>query len=94
VVVNVARAQIVDGKALEERLTSGRLGGAVLDVFDREPLDAASPLWSMRNVVVTPHSSGFRATHWDDVISLFAGELRRFRHGEPLTQLVDSSVGY
>src|SRR4051812_31644258 len=58
ILVNVARAAIVDQQALMQGLESGRLGGAMLDVFEREPLDPRSPLWSMRNVVITPHSSG------------------------------------
>jgi phosphoglycerate dehydrogenase-like enzyme len=88
IVVNVARAQIVDG------LGSGRLGGAVLDVFEREPLDAESPLWSMPNVVLTPHSSGFRASHWDDLVDLFSENLRRFERGDALLNQVDARVGY
>ena len=94
VLVNVARAQIVDEAALCRALTSGKLGGAVLDVFEREPLDAASPLWSLPNVVITPHSSGFRVSHWDDVIDLFGDNLRRYQRGEPLLNLVDASAGY
>jgi phosphoglycerate dehydrogenase-like enzyme len=66
----------------------------VLDVFEREPLDAASPLWGIPNVIITPHSSGFRAAHWDDVIALFIDNLRRFRSGEPLRNPVDCAVGY
>ena len=94
VVVNVARGQIIDEAALCDALTDGRLGGAVLDVFDREPLDSASPLWALPNVVITPHSSGFRASHWDDVLDLFTDNLRRFQHGEPLHNLVDPEAGY
>jgi phosphoglycerate dehydrogenase-like enzyme len=94
VLVNVARAAIVDQQALIANLKSGRLGGAVLDVFEREPLDASSPFWSMRNVVVTPHSSGFRSTHWRDVIALFADNLERYRSNQPLRQLVDAAAGY
>lgn len=94
VVVNIARAAIVDQKALMDGLESGRIGGAVLDVFEREPLDAASPFWSMRNVIVTPHSSGFRATHWDDVTALFIENLERYRAGKTLLHPVDAAAGY
>jgi phosphoglycerate dehydrogenase-like enzyme len=94
VIVNVARGQVVDETTMIGALRDGRLGGAVLDVFDREPLDAASPLWDMPNVVITPHSSGFRASHWDDVVELFADNLQRFRRGEGLRNPVDTSAGY
>ena len=92
--MNVGRAQIVDTEAMIRALESGQLGGAVLDVFDREPLEASSPLWSMPNVVITPHSAGFRAAHWDDVVDLFAENLRQFQRGEPLRNVVDPAAGY
>jgi len=94
VLVNVARGQVVDELAMIDALRSGALGGAVLDVFEREPLPADSPLWDLPNVVITPHSSGFRAAHWDDVIELFAENLERFRRGDTLANLVDPSAGY
>jgi phosphoglycerate dehydrogenase-like enzyme len=94
ILINVARAQIVDDTAMREALSSGQLGGAVLDVFEREPLDAESPLWSMPNVVITPHSSGFRESHWTEVVDLFTDNLRRFRQGEPLRNVVDTAAGY
>jgi phosphoglycerate dehydrogenase-like enzyme len=94
VLVNVARAQIVDGPALETALRSGRLGGAVLDVFEQEPLPESSALWDLPNVVITPHSSGFRAGHWDAVTALFSENLRRYRRGEPLLNRVDTAAGY
>lgn len=94
ILVNVARAPIVDNAAMRAALASGQLGGAVLDVFEREPLEADDPLWSTPNVIVTPHSSGFRASHWDEVTSLFASNLRNFLAGEPLRNIVDHAAGY
>jgi phosphoglycerate dehydrogenase-like enzyme len=94
ILVNVGRAQIVDTAAMIDALESGRLGGAVLDVFDKEPLDPSSPLWSMPNVIITPHSAGFRANHWEDVADLFADNVRRFQLGRPLLNVVDLVAGY
>ena len=92
--VNVARAGIVDDAAMRAALVSGQLGGAVLDVFEREPLDSTDALWAMKNVVLTPHSSGFRASHWDDVRDLFAENVRRFLQGQELLHQVDLVAGY
>jgi len=94
ILVNVARGRIVDEREMIAALEEKRLGGAVLDVFDREPLDSASPLWSLPNVVITPHCSVVRPDHWDAVIELFSDNLLRFRHGEPLLNLVDCDAGY
>jgi len=94
IVVNVARAKIVDQDALRAALESGQLGGAVLDVFEREPLDAQSAEWSLPNTVITPHSSGIRDTHWRDVIELFSTNLKRFQRGQRLLNVVDPTAGY
>jgi phosphoglycerate dehydrogenase-like enzyme len=94
ILVNIARSQIVNQTAMIEALESGQLGGAVLDVFDQEPLAAESPLWSHPHVIISPHSSGFRASHWEEVIDLFSDNLRRFQQGEPLLNLVDCAAGY
>jgi len=51
-------------------------------------------LWDFPNVVITPHSSGFRASHWDDVTALFAENLRRYISGQPLKNVVDAAAGY
>jgi phosphoglycerate dehydrogenase-like enzyme len=94
IVINIARGQLIDEAALAEALESGRLGGAALDVFTAEPLPPDSPFWSMPNVVVTPHNSGFRAGHFDAVIDLFAENLARFERGVDLLNVVDLQAGY
>jgi phosphoglycerate dehydrogenase-like enzyme len=92
--VNVSRGKLVDEGALASALVDGRVGGAALDVFEHEPLDRGSPLWSMPNVLITPHTSGFRRDHWDAATELFAQNLRRFERGEPLLNVVDKAAGY
>lgn len=94
VLVNVGRARIVDTDALVEALRSGHLAGAGLDVFDREPLPEDHPLWTTPNVIVTPHTSGFRRGHWDEVIDLFSENIRRFERGDELQFRVDPALGY
>lgn len=93
-IVNVARGKIIDQAAMIAALESGQLGGAVLDVFDHEPLDSSSPLWTLPNVVITPHTASLRPDHWDDVIDLFSENLRRFARGEGLLNTVDLKAGY
>jgi phosphoglycerate dehydrogenase-like enzyme len=94
IIINVARGRIIDEPALVAGLENGSLGGAVLDVFEREPLDPASPLWSLPNVIISPHSAGVRPDHWDDVIDLFSENLSRFKRGEPLLNMVNCDAGY
>lgn len=93
-VINVGRAKIIDTGALMNALQSGHLGGASLDVFPQEPLPSDHRLWKMPNVILTPHTSGFRQGHWDEVIDLFADNLDRFRRGEPLRFRVEPELGY
>jgi D-2-hydroxyacid dehydrogenase (NADP+) len=94
IIINVARGKIVDEAALIAAIQTGHLGGAVLDVFEREPLDRASPLWSLPNVIISPHSAGVRPDHWEEVIDLFSENLRRFQRGEPLLNMVNCDAGY
>jgi phosphoglycerate dehydrogenase-like enzyme len=94
IVINVARGRIIDETALIAALQAGHLGGAVLDVFEHEPLDPQSPLWALPNVIISPHVSGVRPDHWDDVIDLFSENLKRFERGEPLLNVVDPQAGY
>jgi phosphoglycerate dehydrogenase-like enzyme len=96
--VNVSRGALVDETALVEALTAPaatrRLSGAALDVFEHEPLPPDSPLWSLPNVLITPHIAGFRPDHWEAVTSLFADNLRRFDAGQELLNVVDKREGY
>jgi len=94
VIVNVGRAKIVDTEALMAALPSGHLGGASLDVYPQEPLPPEHPLWTCPNVILTPHTSGFRQGHWDEVVDLFAGNLERFERGEDLRFRVEPALGY
>jgi phosphoglycerate dehydrogenase-like enzyme len=92
--VNVSRGHLIDEAALIEVLAAGRIGGAALDVFQDEPLPSDSPFWSLPNVLITPHTSGFRIDHWDAAIAIFADNLRRFEAGQPLVNVVDKEAGY
>jgi phosphoglycerate dehydrogenase-like enzyme len=92
--VNLGRGAIVDEAALVDALRSGRLAGAALDVFEEEPLPAASPLWALSEVLVTPHTSGLGPRYWERVVAQFTDNLRRYVAGEPLVNLVDKRAGY
>jgi phosphoglycerate dehydrogenase-like enzyme len=92
--VNIARGKLVDDDALVDALRAGRLGGAALDVFTHEPLDASSPYWDLPHVIVTPHTSGALEDYWTPLVDLFADNLRRFEAGRPLLNVVDKAAGY
>ena len=70
------------------------LGGASLDVFPQEPLPAEHPLWSTPNVILTPHTSGFRPGHWDEVVDVFADNLTRWRSGRDVRFRIQPELGY
>lgn len=94
VLVNIGRGALVDQDAMIAALESGALGGAVLDVTDPEPLPTGHPLWRTRNVILTPHVSGQSPTMLDNVMCIFAENLRRYAVGEPLMNLVQRGLGY
>jgi phosphoglycerate dehydrogenase-like enzyme len=85
---NVARGAVVDEPALIERLRSGQLGGAYLDVFAQEPLPPASPLWDMENVIVTPHNSTVSSGKNRRETEVFLENLGRWARGEALLNVV------
>lgn len=94
VVVNVARGQVLDEAALTDALVSGHLGGAALDVFEVEPLPAASPLWDLENVLVSPHSASTLPQENEALVDLFVDNLRRFQSGAELRNRYDATKGY
>ena len=95
IVINIARGALIDESALIDRLRDGRLRGAVLDVFQEEPLASDSPLWQLRNVLVTPHVSPVSpGRFWMRELDLFIDNWQRFVRGEPLRNVVDKRAGY
>ena len=95
IVVNVSRGTMLDEEALRAALEAGRLRGAVLDVFTREPLAPESALWQLRQVVVTPHVSGVSPRRlWDRLAALFLGNWQAYLERRPLRNLVDKAIGY
>jgi phosphoglycerate dehydrogenase-like enzyme len=93
-VINIARGAIIDEAALTEALRTGRIAGAVLDVFVQEPLPPDSPLWDLPNVYVSPHTSPWTTGLRRRQLELFLANLERFVRGEALTGVVDQQRGY
>jgi phosphoglycerate dehydrogenase-like enzyme len=92
--LNVGRGSTVDEAALIAALQNGRLAGAALDVFEEEPLPADSPLWALPNVIVSPHICG-DFDGWERAsVEIFVDNLARFVRGEPLRNLVDTTLGF
>ena len=92
--INVGRGPQVDQLALVEALRTRQIAGAALDVFDREPLPADSPLWNLDNLLITPHTAGLTDKLWQRHYELFSENLRRYIAGEPLLYVVDKHKGY
>jgi phosphoglycerate dehydrogenase-like enzyme len=91
---NVGRGQSVVQDALVAALRSGRLAGAGLDVTDPEPLPADNPLWTVPNVIITPHVSA-RSDLGDAArYALVRENLRRYVNGEKMLSVVDTRKGY
>ncbi|MCY4607149.1 MAG: D-2-hydroxyacid dehydrogenase [bacterium] len=93
--INIGRAATVDYDAVVELLVSGHLSGAILDVFDPEPLQADSPLWTTPNLMVMPHiSADDGETYVETTLSIFFDNMRRFMAGEGLRNIVRPELGY
>jgi phosphoglycerate dehydrogenase-like enzyme len=92
--VNVGRGGVVDEPALVDALRDRRIAGAVLDVFATEPLPADSPLWTLPNVLVSPHAAALSDRENERITELFADNLRRYLDGRPLRKVVEPGVYY
>lgn len=92
--INVARGQVVDEQALIERLQSGHITAAGVDVTEVEPLPQSSPLWNLPNVLITPHVGAQAACRVDDTTRMICANLKRYLANEPLFNLVDKRLGF
>ncbi|SFN92617.1 Phosphoglycerate dehydrogenase [Bradyrhizobium sp. Rc3b] len=92
--INIARGCVVVESELIRALQAGRLAGAMLDVFEREPLPQDSPLWDMPNVIVTPHISGIVMDYVERAFEIVAENIERYLKGLPLKNLIDLRRGY
>jgi phosphoglycerate dehydrogenase-like enzyme len=92
--INVGRGAQVNEPALAEALRTCRIAGAALDVFEREPLPADSPLWSLDNLLITPHTAGLTEKLWHRHYELFSANLRRYLTHQALQFVIDKHKGY
>lgn len=93
--IGISRGGIINQPALVEALQARRIAGAALDIFDREPLPADSPLWDLENLLITPHSAGGTQYEIENICSIFVENLAKFIAGDfPLRNQVDKSRGW
>ena len=93
-IINIARGPIIDEAALIRALKEGWIAAAALDVFEREPLPPESELWTLDNVLLTPHISGSSPRYMERAVAIFCDNLRQFIQEQPLRNLVDLNKGY
>lgn len=91
---NVGRGITTDEAALTAALREGSIAGALLDVFETEPLPPDSPLWTMDNVILTAHYAGLHPAYDDLALEIAFENLKRYVRGEPLVNVVDKAAGY
>lgn len=91
-IINVGRGALIDDNALIDLLRKKRIGGAILDVFNEEPLPKDHPYWTLENCLVTPHIGGPSLP--SEICDCFMENFKRFQNGEPLLGLIDRSRGY
>ena len=93
-IANIARGELIDQPALIAALEAGKLGGPLLDVTDPEPPAKDDPIWAAPNTLLTNHSAAVSDRLRERAAALFLDNLRRYRRGEPMMNLVDLELGY
>ena len=95
-IINVGRGTAIEQEPLIEALNEGRIAGAALDVMDPEPLPHDHPLWSAKNLILTPHVSGNMTPGYtcDTNVAMFCEDLKNYAAGKPLNGFVDRTKGY
>jgi len=94
VVINVGRGPVIHEEALVRALSTGRIKGAALDVFDHEPLPQGHPFYKLENVLLSPHCADHTPDWLDNAMQFFIAQFERFQEGEPLLNIVDKKLGY
>ncbi len=92
--INVGRGAIVVLDDLVSSLRTGPLAGAALDVYEVEPLPPDHPLWSLPNVILTPHTAGYSPAIAPRHLALLVDNVGRFSRGEPLRNVVDKALWF
>jgi phosphoglycerate dehydrogenase-like enzyme len=94
VVINIGRGPVIDQAALVRALVAGRIKGAGLDVFEREPIPADDPIFKLPNVLISPHCADHTKDWLNDAMRFFLAQYQRFSNGQPLQNIVEKHLGY
>jgi phosphoglycerate dehydrogenase-like enzyme len=94
VIINVGRGPVIDQQAMVRALMAKRIKGAGLDVFEHEPLPAGDPMYSLENVLLSPHCADHTADWLNQAMRFFLEQDHRFSNGEPLQNIVNKNLGY
>ena len=93
-IINIARGSVIDEGALTKALKEKWIAGAGLDVFEKEPLPKDSELWTLPNVIITPHVAGIMPDYNARAMEVFCENLKRYLAGQPLINVIDRTKGY
>lgn len=93
-IINIARGSVIDEPAMIEALQSHSIAGAALDVFVEEPLPPNNPLWTLPNVIISPHVAGNTPDYYDRAVKVFVENLKRYLERKPLINALNREHGY